>query len=280
MFVKLFKYEWKTFWKVPAAINLVLLIVTLVGMATLVTPFWDIDSLAIDMLSVTAIMFYVAAIIAGLIAVVVYTAIRFYRNIYTDEGYLTNTLPVTPRMIILSKLLVSSLWSIISGIVVFLSIFMLIFSAAYSFEGVRFFRDLLEFDELWEAWGYLLGITTDARYFGILLRILFSILYTVVRVFFSILMLYTAISLGQLFHRHKIAGAVAWYIAEYVFVQMVSSIFSTVLLYHNWPDSYFFSNFESYYIMVSYGGFLLTTLCCIGMFFLSEFMLKKRLNLD
>ena len=68
MFVKLFKYEWKTFWKVPAAINLVLLIVTLVGMATLVTPFWDIDSLAIDMLSVTAIMFYVAAIIAGLIA--------------------------------------------------------------------------------------------------------------------------------------------------------------------------------------------------------------------
>ena len=62
MLVKLFKYEWKAFWKVPATINLALLIVTLVGMATLVTPFWEIDSFAIEMLSVTAIMFYIVGI--------------------------------------------------------------------------------------------------------------------------------------------------------------------------------------------------------------------------
>lgn len=280
MLVKLFKYEWKAFWKVPAAINLALLIVTLVGMATLVTPFWEIDSFAIEMLSVTAIMFYIVGIFAGLIAVVVYIAIRFYRNVYTDEGYLTNTLPVTPRMIILSKLLVSSLWSVISGIVVFLSIFLLVFAAAYSFDGINFFRDLLELDELWETWRYLLGISVNAHFLRIMLDTVISVLYMIIRVFFSILMLYTAISLGQLFQRHKIAGAVAWYIAEYVIIQMVTSIASSVLLYSNWDSIYNYTGFGSMYNWYFYGGFVLSAICCVAMFFLSEYMLKKRLNLD
>ena len=278
MLGKLFKYEWKSFWKVPAAINLILGIITLVGIASLITPFWDIDSVVISMLMVTAILFYVVAIFGGMIAVTVYTAVRFYRNIYTDEGYLTNTLPVTPRMIILSKLFVSSIWTAITGIVVVLSVFTLVYTTMLSYEGINIFRELLEFDEFWEELARIIGFRWDISFLWTALYCTTSILYSILRVFFSILMLYAAISLGQLFSRHKVAGAVAWYVAEYVFVQFASSILRSMLVVTNIFDTPY--DYSSIFDPIFYGGFFLTLLCCLGLFFLSEFMLKRRLNLD
>ena len=279
MLGKLFIYEWKSFWKVPAAINIILGVVTLAGMASLITPFWDIDSVVINVLMVTAILFYVIAIFGGMIAVSIYTAIRFYRNIYTDEGYLTNTLPVTPRMIILSKLFVSSIWSVITGIVVILSIFTLVYTTMLSYEGINIFRELLEYDEFWEELARLIGLQWDSNFFAVALYTITSILYSILRVFFSILMLYAAISLGQLFTKHKVAGAVAWYIAEYIVVQFASSLLTSMLvvtdIYHT---SYY--DYSVIFDPMLYGGFVLTLLCSLGLFFLTEFMLSKRLNLD
>lgn len=43
---------------------------------------------------------------------------RFYRNLFTDEGYLTLTLPVTANQIVLSKTLAGALWLLIDFLVV------------------------------------------------------------------------------------------------------------------------------------------------------------------
>ena len=75
-----------------------------------------------------SIFFYVLAIAAGSIAVTVCVAVRYYKNVYTDEGYLTNTLPVTARQIVISKLSVGILWSIITGAVVCISVMSLIYT--------------------------------------------------------------------------------------------------------------------------------------------------------
>ena len=40
----------------------------------------------------------------------IYFAIRFYKNLYTDEGYLMHTLPVKPWMLIVSKLTIGTIW--------------------------------------------------------------------------------------------------------------------------------------------------------------------------
>ena len=90
MLKKLFKYEWVFFWKVPTAINVFLIIVTIVGVISLASPFWELNLWGIDVLLGLAIFFYIMAIFACSIAVTVYVAVRYYKNIYTDEGYLTN----------------------------------------------------------------------------------------------------------------------------------------------------------------------------------------------
>ena len=143
MLKKLFKYEWIFFWKVPTAINVFLVIVTIVGIISLASPFWELDVWGIDILLGLAIFFYIMAIVACSIAVTVYVAVRYYKNIYTDEGYLTNTLPVTARQIVLSKLFTSIIWTMLTGIVVSLSVLSLTYTALYSFSS-NFWADFMQ----------------------------------------------------------------------------------------------------------------------------------------
>ncbi len=51
---------------------------------------------------------------------------RFHKSVFTDEGYLTNTLPVTSRAIIISKLLVGVLYTALSYIILLASGFIMI----------------------------------------------------------------------------------------------------------------------------------------------------------
>ena len=91
------------FGKSPASINIFLGIITFIGVISLASPFWSLDLAGIDIMLGLSIFFYVLAIAAGSIAVTVCVAVRYYKNVYTDEGYLTNTLPVTARQIVISK---------------------------------------------------------------------------------------------------------------------------------------------------------------------------------
>ena len=43
--------------------------------------------------------------------------IRFYKNMFTDEGYLTRTLPVTNGKHLLSKTIAGSVWALVSVLV-------------------------------------------------------------------------------------------------------------------------------------------------------------------
>ena len=55
----------------------------------------------------------------------IYIAVRFYKNLYTDEGYLMHTLPVTPRQLLVSKLTVGSLWSFLVTILTLWAVFLI-----------------------------------------------------------------------------------------------------------------------------------------------------------
>ena len=108
----------------------------------------------------------------------------------------------------------------------------------------------------------------------------------------SILKIYTAIALGQLFTRHKVAGAVMWYIGEYVFFEIITSFLRGIpsYSYSGGLFSLFFSYGINYYNRYgSYGYSILLSMLiaigaclagCAGLYFLTEHMLKNRLNLE
>ena len=110
MLTKLISHEWKDTFKVPA---LLLTITVLLSAASLVYfSVADQASAGTD-LNVRNFVLYIAyiLILSGLSMILtIYFAIRFYKNLYTDEGYLMHTLPVKPWMLIVSKLTIGTIW--------------------------------------------------------------------------------------------------------------------------------------------------------------------------
>ena len=69
---------------------------------------------------------YAIAII-GIILMTYYAVIiRYYRSIYGNEGYLTNTLPIETYEIILAKLLTFLSWFVVNGIIIFFTFWFII----------------------------------------------------------------------------------------------------------------------------------------------------------
>lgn len=276
MLGKLLKYDWKSFWKVPAIINISLIIITIAGAISLVSPLWKETNDIIMSLMLISVSFYCMAIFAGSIAVSVYIAVRYYKNVYTDEGYLTHTLPVKPRDIILSKLLVGFIWTVITGLVISFSILLLLGVAA----GVQGDYDLIQelayaFREIAYFFKTEIGISPAFFLFTLLV-------YIIVSNVFSILMLLSSVALGQLFPKHKVMGAVIWYIVEYIIVQCGSILFvnlPTQLLNsrYNYMDGFAVGR---YFMSFIWGITVIIVILSVIMFCITELIMRKNLNLD
>lgn len=131
MFKKLFKHDLKSVIRFIVPILLVLAALTLVGaidaialgrVATSMSE--DASFLDIMLVMMTYFLLLLVIIAIGAIASVVQilVLVNYYKSTVSDEAYLTFTLPVKPRDILISKLLNSSLWSIVMTIASAISI--------------------------------------------------------------------------------------------------------------------------------------------------------------
>lgn len=131
MFVKLLKHEWKA-----SAKLLIILSACMLGLAVLMGfDLQIIESLIADsykanaatdtMMSVPAILFAFFCYLAFILYVAGVPLIllnRFYKSRFTDEGYLTFTLPVKPSQIFLSTAVNMLIWMVIMACVLLLSL--------------------------------------------------------------------------------------------------------------------------------------------------------------
>lgn len=141
MFTKLLKHEWQATKGVLALLCIIILIagITIGGtMHIMVSASRDGATIRIDgtpvpetlkPMSEFAEVMCVLLIMAGVGAVAICSAgslffliYRFYRRCFTDEGYLTFTLPVTTHQILLSSLLVTILGELIMLVAVSLAV--------------------------------------------------------------------------------------------------------------------------------------------------------------
>ncbi len=212
MLGKLLKHELIATWKVPAALDALLLILGIVTAVVIRTiPHLD-DSLGMNIFMFSFIGLFYIGIIAANIIVLVYLVIRYYRNLYTSEGYLTFTLPVKTDMIIHSKVITGSLWVFLSYVCTFIALIT---------AGAGFLRTM-------EVAGEDVGkaVREICSFFGFTdpgfaVLILFMILITPVA---GVLCLYFSVSVGQLWQSHKVLGAVLCIIGLYIVNQVLSQI--------------------------------------------------------
>lgn len=135
---------------------------------------------------------------------------RYYKNLFTDEGYLTLTLPVKNGYHQTVKLAVAVFWGVVSLIVTGLSLYAL-FSIGIT--------NMITPAEIWERATFYLAA---AKVIGLLVLIVVTVLIAEIS-FFT--MAYFCIAIGQTFsQKHKVAAAFVTYLVISTVLQILSMI--------------------------------------------------------
>ena len=196
MLMKLLKHEFRATARIMGPLYLILLAAALA--ANLTAGLLDADSFILNIVSALIVMAWFVAVIGVFIVAFILMLQRFYKNLLGDEGYLMFTLPVSVHQHVWSKLIVSAVWFILTGVVVVLSVLVLAFN-------VSFLTDLAEvFPKLFEQLNAYYAFNGTAFILeGLIL--LFAGCMT-----FS-LQFYAALAVGHSFPNHKMALSVVFY---------------------------------------------------------------------
>ena len=216
MLKKLFVHEWKDSWKLVTIFNAILVVFTIIVIFALSNGNWieAMDKNAwYASVYVSYFMLYYFAILALGLATTIYFLMRFYKNLYTDQGYLMHTLPVTSHQLILSKAFVMYIWQLISGCVMIVSILLLVNSLVLGMENTSIFIEIfkLDFDDL------------NLTFLDVLCCFIVLLILIGAQIF-SIMFGYLAISLGQLSKNHKLISSIGIYVGMQAALQMLFSI--------------------------------------------------------
>lgn len=210
----------------------------------------------------------VLALIAMVVLCFVICVIRFYSGLLRREGYLMFTLPVKPWQLLLSKLLAAMLTLIPTCIFAY-------FGIALILSGTT--------DGVWNTMFNFSQILDQPLSAGTLILAGLTVLATVANM---ILRVYFVSCLGHLFRRARIFLSILFYYLIGVLMQITSML---TLVSVNYEPNTFVNSVFTWVETLSFNGAMsafLGTILLINVaigcvyFFVSEVILRKRLNLE
>ncbi|WAW14890.1 hypothetical protein [Peptostreptococcus equinus] len=255
MLGKLMKYEFKSLFKTFSIAYLLMIIASIL----LATTIKNVDSV----LSGTAMFFFVVVIVTTFIMVLVFTITRFNKSLLSDEGYLMFTVPAKTSTIVLSKAFTIVFFSIFTTLVVLLACFCIgLFLNEGNMEGL-----IKVLDQVAKYMTFSLAINI--------------IIYTLISSFSSVMLIYLALSFGQIgkLKKHKNIFSIIFYFVTAYIISMSSQMLfgnsfienssntSAILLIESITKKIIFYNI--YEIVLSIVFFIGTV-----------YILDKKLNLD
>ncbi len=269
MVKKLFKYEAIAYSRTLLPVYAVLLGVAVLGRFV---QLFESNSTIYNTVNGSSIFAYVVALLACFGFTWVFAIVRFYKNLFTGEGYLSFTLPVTPTQHIFTKCGAAVLFSAIS------------FGVALVSACIITAGDVLS--EVCKAAGYLFGrIPTQYKADSVFYAIEFVILLLVACAT-GLLLYYTCIAIGQTFRKNRILGAVGVYFIYYTLTQILGTVFIvcfTVLAPHlplDALENWIFNHTDTFVHLFLCG---ITVLCAAFgalCFYITRRIMHKRLNLE
>ena len=278
MLKKLIKQEWKSFFLAPTITMIILTVVTLILMSTFMTSFWEqTSSIFVDLFASLTILTYIFCLAALSFCVLICTAVRFYRNFFTDEGYLMFTLPVKTSDLILSKMLVSILWRIISTAFIVLSIF------GIASVGISYLSDtsiVQFFEEFSDLFREALSEMRTSMAVPVPLFFLWMCLIGISSSVFSTLFIYACICLGQFWSKHKIGGAILAYFGFRFIFRLFRQII-TIPLSDLYSSYYYLEDISTgTWLLIMFISLLIMGGLCVAMYCICHYVMSRKLNLD
>ena len=270
MLKKCLKHEWKACWKNMALLNgAAIFMGALGGFGFLFSQLSELP----DLLIVLYLFAYVLIVIAASVMTQVLMIQRYYKNLFTDEGYLTNVLPVSATDHILSKMLVFGAWSILNALSVLASFAFLLLPSAiryFTANTLLFYNKTMTFSDFLSYLWAQITCVADAAFslIGITNHIgmaLFSIVGFFASLFFGILLFYAAISIGSLVSSHKILTAVLSYIGMTTVIQIFGGISIVRVFQDSTPTAVVTTS--------SVSTLIITVVLCVVLFLICRYIL-------
>ena len=223
MLRKTLKYDLNAVYKIWLILTVTVLAISFVGglsLRDIIVSSGEEQFDAFTLFSTFGLIVTIFSIAAYILIVELLVLYRYYQNFFTDEAYLTFTLPVKRRTLFNSKLINAFIWSVANIAVVTAAVLIIMAFAPLNEDGTgslllfifdSLFKTIGQIFELFDAWAYL--YTLEA-----LLIALFSTV-------FSTLLIYACITLGcTMVKKYKLLMA----ILVYYMVNMAISIMSYV----------------------------------------------------
>ena len=266
MVKKLIKYDFKAFAKVMFPAYVVIL-----GVAALYrfVSIFESDTTAYGIYNGSAISIVVISVIVCIVMTGIISIVRFYKGLYTAEGYLSFTLPVTPSAHIWSKLIVSLIFDALTLVVSFLVL-------AIATLGETFVEIMKA--AFYMAKNFFSRIGGQSP-----LYVVEMIILVIVALVAAHLLAYMCISIGQVAKKHKILAALGIYFAIYVVKQILGTIFIasgvTTDMFRNIGEFIQNHPYGAAHLIIC-GYALLQAALGVLYFFITRLMMKKHLNLE
>lgn len=278
MLIKLIKYDIRADYKKYAITAAALILISIV------VRFADVKFGSLDDSSDWKVLFrvFVGVFItlcgAAVLLTFIFSVVRYQKKMYSDEGYLLNTIPANPMLHILSSLITEYIWSIAIAAV---DVVALIISAG----GLDFWR------------GFLMPIRCvieiDPAFAIYLLTFLliFPGAMTLTLIF--------VVNFGYLFRSHRVLAGIGGYVGLMIISNILSSVVymisgksnfnaATMKILSDNPD--YITSDESYQIVMrelaklTSGTYISTLIVSViffaAIFIVSSYILKKRFNID
>jgi hypothetical protein len=206
MLSKLLKYEFKATARIFLPMYALLVVFALLNKL-----FMSINSEFFDIPKVIAMSVFVIIIVGICVMTLVVTIQRFNKNLLTDEGYLSFTLPVKAHTHIDCKIIVTMVWYILSALAAALAILVLAINQDTIADFQRFFIELG--NGLREAGPQSIVLIVE------------MILTALLSVYASTIQIYASITVGNLSSKHKMLAGIGAYLGFGMIEQIIASIF-------------------------------------------------------
>lgn len=272
MLGKLVKYDLKYGAKVFIILHTVLLIGCLIGRFILDKIVFTTMTSAIvgPLILFSSMTFLLLSMVCFGVGILL--AVRFYKNLFADEGYLTLTLPATPAQHLWAKIISGAVWYVTHIVLIAVALIILVTG-----KNVR------------HAWAYaspdaakVLGMPFGHYAFYLFIFMLFSSIY-------SIIMIYASISIGQLFPGHRILCSIISYFVLSTILQLFTV--GAMAIFNLFPNVYSGSQtgataagqhtaMTNYLIEIFKISGIICFIAAIILYFATYYILNKKINLQ
>lgn len=236
----------------------------------------DAENGALDILfGLFIFAFFLGLFTMGVMAMVVMIQ-RFYKNVLGDEGYLTLTLPVNVHEIVWSKLIVSFVWFLATGLIAMAAVFIAVFTLTYTELG-EMFQNMPSFGEMLRLFFEKTSIT-PLQLTGAIAQFAAMIILSSLT---TCLHFYAAMALGHSFSNNKVLLSVVFFIAisfVFSFVSSLLGIFVEGLAMTVTVEAG--SSVMTTLQELSLGSMIYTLIEGVILYLLTTYCLKHRLNLS